>query len=273
MALKLPNMVRVSTSTTGTGTITIGSAVSGFQTPSGAGLSDGDVFDYQITDGTAWEVGRGTLGGTGTTIARSLQASSTGSLISLSGSAVLSGVDAEHSSDGQWQKVSSQSVSAAASIDFTGLEAGYDYEVRIYNLVMATDNVNFLAQVGTGATPTYDTGSNYDWHQVYNDGAAASGQFSAGDTSMQIVGGTGRGVGNDTHEYLQGEFTIYNPGGGVWQPHFAGRFFYRDSGSVLNQALPHGAYLSTTAVTAIRFLASSGNITCDADLYQRTTGA
>ncbi|WP_397604959.1 hypothetical protein [Sphingorhabdus sp.] len=79
--------VSFATATTGTGTITAGAATSGFRTMAGASIPDGAIVQYAIEDGTAWETGFGTVGGTSTTLTRTLSASSTGALISLSGTA------------------------------------------------------------------------------------------------------------------------------------------------------------------------------------------
>jgi hypothetical protein len=85
---KLYNLVRMTTATTGTGTITLGSAVSGYLTFALAGVANGDVVDYAIKDGSNSEHGTGTYTASGTTLSRTVtKSTNSNAAISLSGTA------------------------------------------------------------------------------------------------------------------------------------------------------------------------------------------
>lgn len=82
MALIVADRVKEVTTTSGTGTYTLGGAVDGFQAFSAVTV-DTDTVYYAITDDTDWEVGIGTIGGTQTTLARTtiLSSSNAGSAV------------------------------------------------------------------------------------------------------------------------------------------------------------------------------------------------
>jgi hypothetical protein len=83
MALVVKDRVRENSTTTGTGTLTLSGAVSGFQTFSSA-IGNGNTTYYAIVNNTEWEVGLGTVGAG--TLARTtiLASSNSGSVVTLS---------------------------------------------------------------------------------------------------------------------------------------------------------------------------------------------
>ncbi len=87
MALTIADRVRETTTTTGTGTITLGGAVGNFETFT-ANLSDGDTTYYAIVDAnnSDFEVGLGTFTASGTTLARTtvIASSNSNSAVDLS---------------------------------------------------------------------------------------------------------------------------------------------------------------------------------------------
>jgi len=85
MALVVKDRVKETTSTTGTGTVTLAGASTGFQSFSVIG--DGNTTYYTLVSGNNWEVGLGTYTASGTTLSRDtiLESSNSGSAITLSG--------------------------------------------------------------------------------------------------------------------------------------------------------------------------------------------
>ena len=81
MAFVVKDRVKVTSTTTGTGTFTLGAAADGFQDFSVIG--DGNSTFYTISDGTDWEVGIGTYTASGTTLSRDtiLESSNSGNAV------------------------------------------------------------------------------------------------------------------------------------------------------------------------------------------------
>jgi len=86
MALVVKDRVRETTTTTGTGTITLGGAATGFQSFSVIGDSNTTFYTIQLSNTNEWEEGVGTYTSSGTTLSRDtiLESSNSGSAVNFS---------------------------------------------------------------------------------------------------------------------------------------------------------------------------------------------
>ena len=86
MALVIADRVKETTVTTGTGTVTLAGATSGFQSFSAVGNENSTYYTIAGQSSSEWEVGIGTYTSSGTTLSRTtvLSSSNAGSLVSFS---------------------------------------------------------------------------------------------------------------------------------------------------------------------------------------------
>ena len=165
--------------------------------------------------------------------------------------------------------LSTATASSSSSIEFTsGIDSTYDiYQFKFINCHPATDNVNFEFNGST------DSGSNYNvtktttffdsFHQ--EDGAdTAFGYAAARDlaqsTSFQQI--SGYQLQNDNDSSVSGILTLFNPSSTTFV-----KSFISDVNSVGNDSahgpwrgLMAGYFNTTSAINAVRFQMSSGNI-------------
>ncbi len=153
----LKNRAYVSTTTTGTGTITLGSPVSGYQSFADAGVTNGNSVRYTIEDGANFEIGTGTYTASGTTLSRTpSESSNSGSAINLSGSARVF-ITAAAEDILQPSNNLSDLANAATARTNLGFNTGVDAHLN----TSTAANGEFLSW----------NGSDYDW------AAVASGAF------------------------------------------------------------------------------------------------
>jgi len=145
----LKNRAKMSTSTTGTGTITLGSAESGYQSFADAGVANADVVRYVIEDGSNFEIGTGTYTSSGTLLSRTVsESSNSNNAINLSGSAtVFIGATAEDI--------------LSDVVDDTTPQLGGNLDVQAREITTSTTNGNVkLTPNGTGVVEVKGAGGN-----------------------------------------------------------------------------------------------------------------
>jgi hypothetical protein len=86
MAFVLADRVKETTTTTGTGTVTLAGVSAGYQSFSAIGNANSTYYTIAAQTGTEWEVGIGTYTSSGTTLSRTtvLSSSNSGSLVNFS---------------------------------------------------------------------------------------------------------------------------------------------------------------------------------------------
>lgn len=149
--MALHDRAKVATTTTGTGTITLGAAEPKFRAFADAGMVDGEQSTILIEDGSAWEISRGTYTHSGTTFTRTLLRSSTGALLNLSGSAKVSIIATEDKA--QWTQIGSVTTTSGTTADFTNIPTVYDDLMLIFDGVSGSTTATLsLAASADGTT-------------------------------------------------------------------------------------------------------------------------
>jgi hypothetical protein len=168
---KLYSGAKMSTLTTGTGTITLASAVSGFLTFAQAGVANSDVVSYGIIDGTALEIGTGTYTSAGTTLTRTVTLSTNANAaINLSGSAVVFLTPRK-------EDLLSITETQTANTSFAGPTAGGAAAPTFRALVAADIPSLDAGKITTGTIATARLGS----------GTANSGTYLRGDQTWAAI--------------------------------------------------------------------------------------
>ena len=170
---------------------------------------------------------------------------------------------------GQPVLLSTATASSSSSIEFTsGIDSTYDvYQFEFINCHPSSDNISFQFNLST------DSGSNYNvtktttffdagHNEAGNDTAFgyAAGRDLAQSTSDQVIMGNGANLGGDNDQSSSGTIYLFNPSSTIYVKSFIGvahSIEYRD----FSWRSTFAGYGNTTsAINAIQFKMSSGNI-------------
>ena len=169
-------------------------------------------------------------------------------------------------SGGGLNLISTQTASSSSTIDFTsGIDSTYkEYIFKFINIHPSADGSQFLFNLSA------DNGSNYNvtktttafrsFHSE-DDSATGLGYYTGGDlaqsTDFQRFADS---LGNDNDQSLSGTFTLFNPSSTTFVKHFIANVNYSYDADYSLQYFMAGYGNTTSAINAVQFKMSSGNI-------------
>jgi len=173
---------------------------------------------------------------------------------------------ASSASGGTLVLISTQTASSSATISFTsGLNSTYDeYIFKFINVRPATDSVQFQFNLSTDGGSNYNVTKTTTYFNAYHfedDTDAAltyqSTYHLAQSTSDQPLVDA---QGNGADESMVGSMSLFNPSSTTYVKHFISNCNRYFSGNASANNFVAGYGNTTSAVNAIRFQFSSGNI-------------
>ena len=162
--------------------------------------------------------------------------------------------------------LSTQTASASATISFTtGLDSTYDeYIFKFINIHPATDNVKFTFNMSTDGGSNYNVTKTTTFFRAFHDEAGTTtgldyqtGEDLAQSTAFQPIA---QDVGGGSDESTSGTLTLFNPSSTTYVKHFISHVNTYHYNNFVMQFFSAGYGNTTSAINAIQFKMSSGNI-------------
>lgn len=162
--------------------------------------------------------------------------------------------------------LSTQTASSSANISFTtGLDSTYDeYQFHFINIHPATDSVQIQFNGST------DSGSNYNVTKTTTFFKAEHNEADTGtglgyDSGLDLAQSTAfqslsASVGNDADQNISGFLQLFNPSSTTYVKHFISHVSTAEASDYLRDDYVAGYFNTTSAINAIQFKMSSGNI-------------
>jgi hypothetical protein len=152
--------------------------------------------------------------------------------------------------------------SGVAQVDITSnIDSTYNnYLLSITNMhIASSSNFRMRFFTGTGGSQAVDSGSNYKYSGIgfRNDRTT---ELSTGGTNTFADIVLGQNIGSDNEDSLCANFYLCNPSNTTFNTLFKGDFAMIDGSDNIVHGINGLNYLSTTAVTGVRFFMEAGNI-------------
>ena len=171
------------------------------------------------------------------------------------------------SAGGSLVKIASTTASSSASVSFTsGITSTYKEYMFIFNNIHpATDGANVQFQVSTNTGSSYGIAitSTYFQSQHAEDASETALEYDGGQdlaqgTGFQTILGKEPGNGND--ESTSGFMHLFDPSNTTFVKHFIARGNCQDAQPMSRDGFAAGYINTTSAIDAIQFKMSSGNM-------------
>ena len=162
--------------------------------------------------------------------------------------------------------LSTQTASSSATISFTtGLDSTYDeYIFKFINIHPANNGVSLNFNMSTDGGSNYNVTktstsffTEHDESDLYTSLSYATSWDLAQSTAFQPIAPD---IGNDNDQNCGGTLTIYNPSSTTYVKHFISNINQYHQSDLSQQWFIAGYGNTTSAVNAVRFQMSSGNI-------------
>jgi hypothetical protein len=170
------------------------------------------------------------------------------------------------SSLGSLTHISTATASASASIEFTsGIDSTYkEYVFYFVNIHASSDAVNFQFNMSTDGGSNYNVTKTSTYFYASHDESGGSAQVSYNDNN-DLAQSTGyqtlfEECGSDNDQSGSGYLHLFNPSSTTFVKHFIARCSNYHRANLENDDYSAGYGNTTSAVNAIKFQMSSGNI-------------
>ena len=170
-------------------------------------------------------------------------------------------------SGGAMTLLSTQTASGSANISFTsGIDSTYDeYVFKFYNIHPASNTVNLQINASTDGGSNYNVTKTTSYFLAYhteNDSGTALQYYANRDLAQSTSAQQIVTIGNTNDDSASGTLTLYNPSSSVFVKHFLSRQQAPTGEATQNckDTYVAGYFNTTSAINAIQFTMSSGNI-------------